>query len=218
MNTDMDYDSLLGYASSQLFDASMAVATKLPGLSGLSNEVLWTLQGEVLWTFTGSLIRDLTAQYNPSAHEAIEEEVLPQVIGVMLARIFNWQENTDTEQMSQHESFLYWYDEAEIGAAQSTGFAMSDEAIQAMASGGEIPTDTYVGRLCRRVAKAAEQPGSSELIQGLARDTAGVYNSMQFAELATSLAMARRALVETVAAEETADSEAPGPDDTQASS
>jgi len=118
---------------------------------------------------------------------------------VMMARIFNWQEGTDDAQMSQHESFLYWFDEAEIGASLTTGFTMPDEAIAAMGQTGEIPGDTYVGRLCMRVARAVQQDGKSELIQGLAFATNEAYDASGFAELATSLAAARRELTTAVA-------------------
>lgn len=217
MTMDMDYDQQLSYTASMLFESSMAVATHLPGLSGLTNETLWTLQGEVLWTLTGYVIRDFANQYNPGAREAIEEEFLPIVISVMLARIFNWQEGTDEAQMSQHESFLYWFDEAEIGANQTTGFAMSEEAIAAMAETGQIPGDTYVARLCMRVARAVQQDGKSELIQGLARSTAEAYASSGFAELATNLATARRELTTAMVdgedsdEGESTDPEAPAP-------
>ena len=188
-----DYDSQLLYASKMLFEGSMAVATKLPGLSELKNEVLWTLQGEVLWTYTGYMIRELARLLDIQNREAIEEEVLPVVIQVMLERIFNWQEGSASQQMTQHENFLYWFDEAEIGAHLTTGFAASDETLAKMAETGEIPGDTYVTRLCRRVATLTAKDGRSELIQALARDTAATYDAMGYQGLTERLAEARRA-------------------------
>lgn len=212
MTMDMDYDQQLSYTASSLFEASMGVATRLPGLSGLTNETLWTIQGEVLWTLTGYVIRDFANQYNPGAREAIEEEFLPIVISVMMARIFNWQEGTDDQQMSQHESFLYWFDEAEIGANQTTGFSMPEEAIAAMAETGQIPGDTYVGLLCKRVARTVQQDGKSELIRDLARSTNAAYESSGFAEMATNLADARRELATSPVGGETDEGESTDPE------
>jgi hypothetical protein len=195
-----------------LFEGSMSVATKLPGLSELKNEVLWTLQGEVLWTYTGYLIRELARLLGTDNRDAIEEEVLPIVIQVMLERIFNWQEGTASQQMAQHENFLYWFDEAEIGAQLTTGFAPTEETLAQMAETGEIPGDTYVTRLCRRVGTLTAQDGRSELIQALARETAQTYETMGYADLTERLAEARRALYSSdgAAPDEPAQGETPG--------
>ena len=192
-----DYDSQLMYASKMLFEGSMAVATKLPGVSELKNEVLWTLQGEVLWTYTGYVIRELARLLGTDNRDAVEEEVLPVVIQVMLERIFNWQEGSSTQQIAQHENFLYWFDEAEIGAHLTTGFAPAEDALAKMAETGEIPGDTYVTRLCRRVGTLTAKDGRSELIQALARETAQTYESMGYEDLTASLAQARQALSKT---------------------
>jgi hypothetical protein len=191
-----DYDSQLLYAAKMIFEGSMAVATKLPGLSELKNEVLWTLQGEVLWTYTGYMIRELTRMLGTDSRDAVEDEVLPVVIQVMMERIFNWQEGSSSQQMSQHENFLYWFDEAEIGAHLTTGFAPTEEALTAMAETGQIPGDTYVMRLCRRVATLTAKDGRSELIQALARDTVETYEAMGFADMTARLAQGRQALYE----------------------
>ena len=59
--------------------------------------------------------------------------------------------------------------------------------------------DTYVSRLCMRVARAVQQDGKSELIQGLALATNEAYDASGFAELATNLATARRELTTAMA-------------------
>ena len=206
-----DYDSQLAYAARMLFEASMNVATKLPGLSELKNEVLWTLQGEVLWTYTGYMIRELTRLLGTDSRDAIEDEVLPVVIQVMMERIFNWQEGSSSQQMTQHENFLYWFDEAEIGAHLTSGFAPSEEAIAAMAETGQIPGDTYVMRLCRRVANLIQKDGRDELIQALARDTAHTYDNMGFAQMTENLAAARQALFDGSSDGESSQPEPPSP-------
>ena len=188
-----DYDSQLLYAAKMLFEGSLAVATKLPGLSELKNEVLWTLQGEVLWTYTGYMIRELARLLGGDSRDAIEDEVLPIVIQVMMERVFNWQEGSSSQQMAQHENFLYWFDEAEIGAHLTNGFAPSEEAIAAMAESGQIPGDTYVMRLCRRVATLIQKDGKSELVQALARDASQTYENMGFAQMTQNLGAARGA-------------------------
>ncbi|MPZ48667.1 MAG: hypothetical protein GEU75_05030 [Dehalococcoidia bacterium] len=163
------FETTLSEASQRILDASIVVVSNMSQSQHIENETLWEIQTEVVWTLLGSLMRGIYSGEGggPDARNAIQDELVPILVNDMLDSGFDWPPNSEDLRAVQYQSLLQWFDQTESDNANTIRYMSPQTAFFQMMLDGSIPEDSLVGRLCRRVARATDEMGNSELIQSL---------------------------------------------------